>query len=121
MGSQRLQLPGPITDVLFAPGDSRVLLRTSRWIHRADVSRSGLTWQSAVRAPRALRNSRMVFDDRVQVQAAAGNRILMLTRDAGFIELVDLHLAYADGAMLYGSRGELLDQWRRRLGREEAQ
>jgi WD40 repeat protein len=126
MASRGLQLPGPITDVLFAPGDSRVLLRTSRWIHRADVSRSGLAWHSAVRAPRTLRKSRMVFDDRVPAPTAAGtarvgNQVLMLTRDAGFIELVDLHLAYADGAMLYGSRGELLDQWRSKLGREEAQ
>ncbi len=124
IGSQGLKLPGPITDILFGPGDSRVLLRTSRWIHRADVSRNGLNWQTAIRAPQALRDSRMVFDDRIEAQSAAGsgrpgNRVLLLTRDAGFVELADLHFAYADGPILFGSRSELLAEWRGRLGRVE--
>jgi hypothetical protein len=125
MGAQGLQLPGPITDILFGPGDSRVLLRTSRWIHRADVASTGLTWINALRSPQALQGTRMVFDDRVESQSATGSsnlgsRILLLTRDAGFVELADLHLAHADGPLLFGSRMELLSKWRARLGQEQS-
>ncbi len=128
IGQQSLQLPGPINDVLFSPGDSRVLLRTSRWIHRADVSRAGITWESALRAPQALRGSRMAFDDRVEPQEShgavdgrsavgPGDHVLSLARDAGFIELVNLYFSYSEGPILFGSRNELLEQWREKLGR----
>lgn len=127
IGPQTLQLPGRIEDLLFSPGESRVLLRTSRWIHRADVSRSGLTWESALRAPQALRGSRMAFDDRIEPQRTAGgrtavssgNHVLLLSRDAGFVELANLYFSSSGGPILFGSRDELLEEWRNKLGRGE--
>jgi len=131
IGSGTLELPGPIDDMLFGPGDTRVLLRTSRWIHSADVSRAGLVWQSAIRAPQSLRGSGMAFDNPVSGSSlsleggkarpllAQSNRVLMLTRDTGFVELASLYLDYSGGSMLFGSRSELLQEWRARLGRDQ--
>jgi len=130
IGQQSLQLPGRIDDILFSPGDSRVLLRTSRWIHRADVSRAGLIWESALRAPQALRGSRMSSDERIESRRSqgkvdgqsainAGDQVLLLSRDAGFVELVDLSFSYAEGPILFGRRDELLEEWRDKLGRGE--
>jgi hypothetical protein len=129
IGSRTIELPGPIDDILFSSGDSRVLLRTSRWIHSADVSRSGLVWHSAIRAPQALPGSGMAFDNYVRTPSAsgntrvrsAGNRVLLLTRDAGFIELADLYLDYSSGPVLFGSSSELLKEWRNKLGQAEPQ
>lgn len=132
IGPQTLRLPGRIDDILFSPGDSRVLLRTSRWVHRASVSRAGLAWETAIRAPQALRGSRMAFDDRVETQGlqgiangrpavSPGNHLLLLSRDAGFVELADLYISYSDGPLLFGSRDELLEEWRSKLGRGEQQ
>ncbi len=130
IGSGTLKLPGSIDDMLFGSGDSRVLLRTSRWIHSADVSRAGLVWQSAIRAPQALRDSGMAFDNlasgspssaggNVRSPLAPNDRVLMLTRDAGYVELANLYLDYSGGSILFGSRSELLQEWRARLGQDE--
>ena len=132
IGSRTLPLTGPIDDILFSPGDSRVLLRTSRWIHRAEISRTGLTWQSAIRAPQALNGSRMAFADNMAARRSGGNsttrsisnpgnRVLLLTRDAGFVELSDLYFANSTGPMLFGTREKLLTEWQSKLGRTEAQ
>ena len=71
----------------------------------------------------------MVFDDHIdsssdkssersRLDAAQGNRVLLLTRDAGFVELADLHFGYADGPILFGARDELLSEWRGKLSGE---
>ncbi len=121
IGTARLDLPNRVTDILFSRNESQVLLRTSRWVHRADISRSGVHWRSAVRAPQAIPGSRMVFDTRgsaagADQPAAVDAGVLLLTRDAGFAEIAEIDFAHASGALLFGSRVELLAEWRRRLG-----
>jgi WD40 repeat protein len=138
IGPSVLQLPGAVGDIAFSPNESRVLFRTGRWIHRASVSPSGLIWLDAMRTPKAMAGSRMVFDTAaplpggpVGVAASAdsataagsdaardplGNRAMLLTRDAGFAEVAILDFSYESGPTLFGSREQLLEEWRRRLG-----
>ncbi len=132
IGTARLDLPDRITDILFSRNESQVLLRTSRWVHRADISRSGVLWRAAIRAPQALPGSAMVFDGRAQT-ASAGNSatdearavadrgVLLLTREAGLAKVAELDFAHSTGAVLFGARTELLAEWRHKLGLDTLQ
>ncbi|HZD54113.1 MAG TPA: hypothetical protein VE175_13770, partial [Woeseiaceae bacterium] len=96
--------------------------------------------------PKPLPGSRMVFERGVRAagasatadshaaggpvddQAAGGpvdnqaggdpvsDRVMLLTRDAGFPEVALLDFSYQTGPTLFGSREELLAEWRRKLG-----
>jgi hypothetical protein len=123
LGAATLQLPDAASDLLFTPSNTRVLIRTSRWIHRVTVSSGGLAWLDALRAPIPLSGSQLVFD---RLRGAAkngdgtlldplGEHVLLLTRDAGFAEVAELSFSYGSGAMVFGTQEELLTQWRRRL------
>ncbi|MDH4108081.1 MAG: AAA-like domain-containing protein [Gammaproteobacteria bacterium] len=123
IGSIKLDLPDAVSDIVFSPSGSHVLFRTSRWIHRADLSRAGLAWHSAVRAPQSLPGSRMAFDasevPAAHAEAAASvadQRVLLLTRDSGYAEIAELDFDYRSGALVFGERAELLELWRRKLG-----
>jgi hypothetical protein len=47
-----------------------------------------------------------------------GNRVLLLTRDAGFAEVAVVDFTYETGPTLFGSREQLLQEWRTNLGIE---
>ena len=128
IGASVVQLPAPVTDIAFSPNESRVLFRTGRWVHRASVSPNGLAWLDAMRTPKPMSGSQMVFeaaavpdgalepDARPAVRDPLGNRVMLLTRDAGFAEVAVLDFSYATGPALFGSREELLPEWREKLG-----
>jgi WD40 repeat protein len=127
IGASSLQLPDAVNDIIFSPNETRVLLRTARWIHRASVSPAGLTWLDAVRTPRVMAGSRMVFEppavDPRPPEAGSpgdplGNRVLLLTRDAGFAEVAVIDFSYETGPTLFGNHENLLAEWREKLGRE---
>jgi WD40 repeat protein len=125
IGAAVLQLPDAVEEIAFSPNGSRVLFRTARWVHRAGVSPAGLTWLDAVRTPKLMNGSDMVFEaprsthDTQQPEPAAdplGNRVMVLTRDAGFAEVALIDFTYQTGATVFGSREQLLADWRSRLG-----
>ena len=116
IGSLRLELPGPVDDILFNATESRVLLRTSQWVHRADMTANGIGWRDAVLAPQALAGSRMVFD--ASGQPGREDRVLILTRDAGLAEVAELDFSHERGTLVFGSRDELLPAWSTKLGLE---
>jgi WD40 repeat protein len=123
IGTSVLQLPSAASDIVFTPNESRVLFRTGRWIHRASVSPRGLVWLDAVPAPKPLPGSRMVFErgpDGTPVltggNGTGANRVMLLTRDAGFAEVAVLDFGFTTGPTLFGTREELLRDWRRKLG-----
>jgi hypothetical protein len=105
-----------------------VLFRTGRWIHRASVSPAGLTWLDAARTPKVMTGSQMVFEAVRPLSGSLGedgvtgdplgNRVLLLTRDAGFAEVAVVDFAYASGPTLFGNREQLLEEWRAKLGVE---
>jgi hypothetical protein len=123
-----LTMPDVVSDILFNVGETRVLLRTPRWIHRAALSGTGLVWVDAIRAPKAMPGSQMVLDPNraapnvAQAAQASGlrdnDRVLILTRETGFAEMAELQFDYSDGPSLIGNREELLDEWRRKLAVE---
>lgn len=126
IGAVRLQLPGSVSDINFSFSESRVLFRTVRWIHRAGVSPGGLIWLDAIRTPKALAGSKMVVDDPLperagrsgQIGNALGDHVMLLTRDAGLPELVDLRFSYSAGPALVGNKNQLLAEWQAKLGVE---
>lgn len=126
IGTSVLQLPSPVSDIAFSPNESRALFRTGRWIHRASLSPRGLVWLDAMPAPKPLPGSRLVFEqgspvagEETQGGNGAGNRVMLLTRDAGFAEVAVFDFHYASGPTLFGTREDLLRDWRRRLALPE--
>jgi WD40 repeat protein len=126
IGTSQLQLPAAVGDIIFSPNETRVLLRTARWIHRASVSPAGLIWLDAARTPRVMTGSQMVFEaagGSLQGDSSAdslGNRVLLLTRDTGFAEVAMVDFTYGSGPTLFGSRELLLQEWRGKLGVDTA-
>lgn len=138
IGSSVMQLPDAVSDIVFSPNESRVLFRTARWIHRASASPRGLMWLDAMRTPKAMSGSRMAFDTSSPagtvesgqpdihdagadsagspIADPLGNRVMLLTRDAGFAEVAVLDFSYQSGPTLFGSREQLLAEWHAKLG-----
>ncbi len=114
------ELPNAVSDVAFSPDEARVLFRTGRWIHRALITPAGPVWTDSVRSPKAMSGSTMTFDVRGDVTGGAGNnlsgeRVLILARDAGATELIELRFSFSQGPALFGSKAELLREWTERL------
>ena len=121
IGAATLQLPDRVSDVVFSPSDSRILLRTSRWVHRANLSPAGLVWLEAIRAPKVLRGSGMALDaDEEGRLDPLASRIVLLTRDTGFVEVAELAFTPRDGATLIGGRDDLINEWRQKLSIDTA-
>ena len=117
LGEHVVQLSGNVEEVSFAPNGSRVLFRTSRWIHRASSAASGLIWLDAALAPRSIGAARMVFGDSNTDKAAPlGNRIYLPLAGDGFVQLVELNFDSNRGPALFGNKELLLNEWRHRLG-----
>jgi WD40 repeat protein len=122
IGAEILELPDNVTDIAFSPSESRVVFRTSRWVHRALVSPRGLLWSDALRAPKALSGSRLVFDSDIEEATSAnhvtdptGDRVLVLTRDTGFAEIAELRFSYSDGPTVFGNRTGIVAEWAEKL------
>jgi hypothetical protein len=64
----------------------------------------------------------MVFGDPQQDQAAAlGNRFFLPVAADGYPRLAELNFTATTGPGLFGTRKELLDEWRRKLAIVTAQ
>ncbi len=116
LAASTLQLPAPVHEVRFAPNGSRVLFRTSRWIHRANAAPSGLRWIDAVFTPRSMSAARMVFGDSNAAPAAAGSRVFLPVANEGYVQLVELYLDNSQGIGLFGNIEELRSEWQHRFG-----
>jgi hypothetical protein len=117
LGDRVVQLPGNVEEVTFSPNGSRVLFRTSRWVHRASSATSGLIWLDAVFAPRSIGAARMVFGgSSARTAAPSGNRVYLPVAGDGFVQLAELNFEMNRGPALFGNKDMLLDEWRARLG-----
>lgn len=118
VGREVLTLPSAVSDFAFSPNESRMVLRTGRWLHRALLTPEGLVWTDSIRSPNAMGGSRIVFDESLQPEQGgnlSGDRVLILARVTGVAELVELRFSYSDGPALFGSRPELLRTWSEKL------
>ena len=119
LGVASVRLPDAVQDVTYTPGGSRVLFRTSRWVHVANSAPSGLIWVDAMLAPKGLGSASMVFGDR-DADNAAGNRVYLPVAGDGFVSLAEFDLVTLKGPGMFGNKDELLEEWRRRLGYSSA-
>ena len=99
---------GDVQDVIF--NGSRVLFRTTRWVHRASVSVSGLIPLDAVFVPKALSGGRMVNGQTNNGRSTANRTYMPIARN-GQVELYELGFDAASGPTLFGSKEELLQEW----------
>ncbi|HNP36716.1 MAG TPA: AAA-like domain-containing protein [Woeseiaceae bacterium] len=108
-------LPSRVHDVVFSPSGSRVLVRTSRWVHRLGSSANGLLWLDAMFVPRPLHGAKIVFGELGQ-QTNGNDFYLPVARDNG-AQLRHFKFDDDQGAGLFGSHESLLRTWQQRLGR----
>ena len=117
IGAQSLQLPAPVEEVAFSPAGSRVLFRSSRWVHRAGSSTNGLIWLDSLFAPKVLTGARMVFG--VAANAVTGNAVgsylFLPVVGEGGVHLAQMRFDDSESAGLFGNRENLLAEWRARL------
>ena len=89
------------------------MFRTARWVHKVTLSAHGLRWIDSVFAPKPLQGSRIVFGD-----GDSANKAYLPAARNGFVELVELGFPGSSHPGLFGSRHDLLNEWRQRLGLE---
>jgi WD40 repeat protein len=111
-GELSLQLPDSVGDLRFSPGGTRVIFRTSRWIHRAASSIEGLRQLESVYGPSAVTGSHIVFGANPD---ALANRFYVPVARAGFLDLEPVSFSNSNRAGLFGSKDELIADWRQRL------
>ncbi len=114
IGKGTLQLPGDVQEVVYDSSGVRVFFRTSRWIHRASSSVSGLIWIDTLFGPRPISSAGMVLGNGGD-QPNIVSRIYLPAARNGYIELVGLSFAGASAPGLFGNKDELLNEWRRRI------
>lgn len=114
-GSLALQLPAPVEEATYSPRGGRVLLRTARWVHRAAASGTGLVWVDAVMVPPPANGANLVFGsdglDSTFYVAIPGSDGPALTQQS---------FALAGGPGLFGRQEQLVEAWKKRLGRSAA-
>jgi WD40 repeat protein len=116
-GGSTIQIPDRITEIRYSPNGKRVLVRTPRWIHRVRSSVNGLRWTDTAYGPQTLANARIVFGD---APDPLGTRFYLPQAGAGFVQLSEVSFSIYGGAGLFGTREELLAEWRQMLLPEAA-
>jgi hypothetical protein len=116
LGSAALDFPGSVRDIVFSPSETRAVIHTARWAHRIGVYPSGLVWLDAIRTPKAISGSKIVFDSDLDGEGEIdplGDSIVMLSRDTGVAEL---QFSPTTGSALIGQRERLVEEWKKKLG-----
>jgi WD40 repeat protein len=113
LGDATLQLPSEVQEVVFNANGTRAYFRSSRWVHRASLSTSGLIWTDALFVPRALNGAGIVYGDGAS-DSQIGQRLFLPTSKNGYIAIVELNFDGSSSTKLFGSRDELLEEWRGR-------
>ncbi len=122
IGEGTLQLPAAVQDVAFDTNGTRAYFATSRWVHRTSSSVFGLRWMEALLVPRALSGAAIVTGNGTK-ESEARHKMYLPVAGNGFVELLELRFGGAGDTGLFGSRQELLQEWRKRINagsREES-
>ena len=114
IGEGSLQLPSEVQEVAFDTNGTRAYFRTSRWVHRASSSIFGLRWMEALLVPRTLNGAGIVNGNGTEESKALHKMYLPVAKN-GYAELIELGFGGAADAGLFGSRQELLQEWRGRI------
>jgi WD40 repeat protein len=114
IGDATLQLPSDVQEVTFGDAGTRAYFRTSRWVHLASSSVSGLIWIDALFVPRPLHGAGIVHGNGVSDSGRHGAVFLPVARN-GYIEIVELDFGGLSTAGLFGKREERLQEWNNRI------
>ena len=114
IGEGTLQLPSNVQEIVFDKNSTQVYFRTPRWVHRASSSIGGLTWMNAILVPRPLNGAGIVHGNGASSPGTT-RKIYLPVASEDFIELVELSFNYSATAGLFGSKEELLQEWRSRI------
>lgn len=121
IGTTRLDLADGVSDILFTRNEAQVVLRTSRWVHRADLARSGIHWRSAMRVPEVIDGSSAVLRSPAPTVAAEtypAESVMLLTRSGRFATVREADFARPAVRPVIGTRAELLSLWQQKLAIE---
>ena len=78
---------------------------------------TGLSWIDAILAPHVPDRTRIVFGTTaVDRKASSRGRMYLPVIGNGFVHLTQLNFVGGKGPGLFGSKDQLLDEWRDRLG-----
>ena len=100
--------------MVFNKSGTRAYFRTSRWVHRASSSVSGLVWIDALFTPNPLQGGGIVFGNGTSAPNPASRLFLPVAKN-GFIEFVELNFSTSASTGIFGSRDDLLQEWRSRI------
>ena len=109
-----LQIASDVREVAFDASGTRVYFATARWVHRANSSEGGLVWMDALFVPRPLKGATIVHGDGKSPETA-GHKMFMPVARNGYFELMELDFSASSAAGLFGSKEELLTEWRNRI------
>jgi WD40 repeat protein len=114
MGEATLQLPSEVQEVAFGLTGTRSYFRTSRWVHLASSSISGLNWIDALFIPQPLRGAGIVRGNGI---ADSGRRsaVYLPVAKNGYLEIVELDFGGSASVGLFGKRDERLQEWSSRI------
>ncbi len=112
IGDATLQLPSDVHEIVFDAAGTRAYFATARWVHRVNSSTHGLSWTDAIFVPRPLHGAGIVHGP---VADGRGHLMYLPAASGGYFELVKLDFSGLGSAGLFGSRQELLSEWRSRV------
>jgi hypothetical protein len=114
MGEGTLQLPSNVQEIAFDSNGTRAYFRTSRWVHRASSSISGLIWMDALFVPRIMQGARIVHGNGTTESDGGYQMYLPVARNA-YVDLVELGYGATTSTGLFGNKDDLLQEWRDRI------
>lgn len=112
IGDATLQLPSDVREVVFDAKGTRAYFATARWVHRVNSTSHGLSWNDALFVPRPLHGAGIVHGP---VADGRGHLMYLPVASGGYFELIKLDFSGLGSAGLFGSRQELLSEWRSRV------
>ncbi len=115
IGERMLEMPGPVEEVVFSSRGSRAFFRSARWVHRVSLGMDGLHWVDSALSPKPLNGAGIVFGP---AGSRTANRPYLPAAKNGFVEMTELAFPGSSHPGLFGNRGELLADWRERLGHD---
>jgi WD40 repeat protein len=109
-----LQLPSAVREVAFDRNGVRAYFGTARWVHKATSSLSGLVWADAVLMPPPLKGAVLVHGNGTDSTLSRQAVFLPVANNA-YLQLREVEFRGSSGVSLFGSRNDLLQEWRARL------
>lgn len=120
------QLPSTIFDLKFSPGETRLITRTRRWLHRATVSANGLISSDVIPTASLPADARITFgvpySDESPMQSRVtsakdphGNRVLLANRGGGGQLVARYYFDLSESPTLSGDAHVLGASWMNRL------